>query len=717
MDRPARATARRSLVLRLLLLPLLATFPAACGGGGGGSQAVRDARPPAVVLAFPGTSGLTEATSLAVSGSASDPDGIAQLIVDGVAAASSDGFATWSARVALAAGRNDVALDVVDGRGVRSRTVANAVLRNETTCSDPSDLLVDATRGRLVYSDVTEKRIVALDLATGVHSILADAKHGKGPFTGPFHLEADPTRDRYLAIDLATLIAIDPDSGARTVLSGAGVGSGTAISAATGLAVDSATQSAYLIHQPAGQPELMRVDLATGDRKTISGGGAGSGPDFEFPAGVALVPGGATALVGELLDDALLAVDLATGARSVLSGASRGSGPPLDSPASIAVRGDGALAWVVCRAAILAVNLVTGDRTIVSDATHGAGPLPQQLGTVAVFDAAQEVLAVASASQSNLLRVDAASGDRSALFAARAGSGPSLEFCFGLAHDAAAGRALVATLTPALVAVDLADGSREQLSGGGAGSGEPIDAASRVELDPPSGRAIVIDGFDGTLVAVDLATGQRTRLSGGGAGGGPAFGSIVDFAVDPVRRLAFVTDAGFVGSAIVGRVVAVDLATGERTIVSSDSRGSGPLFESDTQIQVDPARNRVLVVDNESDSLLAVDLVDGDRTLVSGPGAGSGPLWSDPRAFGIALDGGSALVVDFVSAGHDLYVVDLVTGERALALAAAEGEGPRLRNVRKLVALDEQRWLAADHVRSALFLLDLATGDRVIVSQ
>src|SRR5688572_12799555 len=107
---------------KLAVGSIAALLLAACGGGGG-AQAVRDARPPSVQVDFPAAFSSTGATTIAVSGSASDPDGVQALIVGGVAAASSDGFATWSTRVPLVAGVQEIAIDIIDGGGRRTRRV------------------------------------------------------------------------------------------------------------------------------------------------------------------------------------------------------------------------------------------------------------------------------------------------------------------------------------------------------------------------------------------------------------------------------------------------------------------------------------------------------------------------------------------------------------------------------------------------------------------
>uniref|UniRef100_UPI003D0DE51D hypothetical protein n=1 Tax=Haliangium sp. TaxID=2663208 RepID=UPI003D0DE51D len=67
------------------------------------------------------------------------------------------------------------------------------------------------------------------------------------------------------------------------------------------------------------------------------------------------------------------------------------------------------------------------------------------------------------------------------------------------------------------------------------------------------------------------------------------------------------------------------------------------------------ARGRALVVDRSLPALIAVDLDSGDRAVVSAPALGEGPRFTDPRAVLLDDSGSGALVLD-----EDLDAVMLV---------------------------------------------------------
>jgi hypothetical protein len=69
----------------------------ACGGGGGSSTPTTDTVAPAATVVFPPDNAFTDATTLTITGTATDSSSISAVQVNGVDATTSDGFATWQA--------------------------------------------------------------------------------------------------------------------------------------------------------------------------------------------------------------------------------------------------------------------------------------------------------------------------------------------------------------------------------------------------------------------------------------------------------------------------------------------------------------------------------------------------------------------------------------------------------------------------------------------
>ena len=277
-----------------------------------------------------------------------------------------------------------------------------------------------------------------------------------------------------------------------------------------------------------GSTGIWAVDAATGDRVLHEVG--------SWPVVIALHH--ATALAdGTLLLESTNAVQRRNilrydPARGVLTGVSgqvdpgsdetRGAGPSLDPGATalLATRG-GALLYLRRGAGPMRVDLWTGNRSVVSqsaDPAVGSGfPMTRPLDLVFESDAT----------------------------------------------------VLVADAFEGLVRVRLADGGRELAHPGTSF----IEGPYLLDL-LPDGRLVHAHGLESSnaLYAFDPATGRDSLLSGLGRGDGELFVSIHDLVVAP-NGLVYVYDT------VPPTVLAVDPATGDRTVVSGGRDGRGAGFE------------------------------------------------------------------------------------------------------------------------------------------
>jgi hypothetical protein len=309
--------------------------------------------------------------------------------------------------------------------------------------------------------------------------------------------------------------------------------------------------------------DLVQIGATDGRRSMVSSALRGGGSAFAGPEGLALDIDGSV-LVANAFARNLLRVDRATGARTVVSGcedaactSTRGGGPPFLSPRFVARWPDGG--WVVADRsvpgvyALVIVDPVTGNRGVLSGCVDAA--------CTAVI-----------------------------------GGGPPIGRLFGLAVE-------------------------------------------------PGGTVAVADGQ--AVVRVNLATGDRAIVSGctdaacsGVIGDGPTFGEPVDLVVEPDGAL--LVSYRREGAAF-GAIRRVDPVTGARTLVSGCQdtacnmvRGAGPVFVDLFGLATGPA-GVLYASDSILDAVLRIDLASGDRTLVSGCGdatcsaaAGAGPRLGEP---------------------------------------------------------------------------------------
>ncbi|MFI5402081.1 MAG: hypothetical protein ACHQ1G_04020, partial [Planctomycetota bacterium] len=264
----------------------------------------------------------------------------------------------------------------------------------------------------------------------------------------------------------------------------------------------------------------------------------------------------------------------------------------------------------------------------------------------------------------------------------RTGIIPAGPVSVALAPD---GRALVLDVTlRVLFLVDLATGEREPVPAGLA-----PEAPSGLAVD--GARAIVCDVAERALVALDLFTGQWTVLSDDLTGAGAPLERPQAVALLPAGRVA-------VADAIASAVVVVDLATGDRTTLA-------PLTFPPVAVAFDAANGRILALG--SNALVAVDPGTGGVTIVASLGKGGGPLLQGANAVSCDAATGVAYVTDGVLAA--VLAVDPVSGDRTVVSSPAVGSGTPFSLPRGIVP-SGPRLLVADSVLDGLFSVDRASG-------
>lgn len=290
----------------------------------------------------------------------------------------------------------------------------------------------------------------------------------------------------------------------------------------------------------------------------------GNGNSFGSPWGIASEADG-TLVVTD--DESVIRIDPFTGDRSTLSGPRVGSGPELNSSEGIAVEADGSLV-VNLRSRISRIDPVTGDRTIVSSSGGpGSGPAFSYIREIAIE--ADGSLVVTDSGQRSVVRVDPVTGDRTTVSDnISTGSGPRIE--------------------------------------------APVGIAVRDD-----GFLLVTDTQIEAIVLIDPITGDRTILSDTNTGSGPDFVNPIGITIRSDGQL-LVANLGSGGSVDLSQhsAILVDSTTGDRTILSNITTGSGPNFVAPRGI-LEKDDGFIIVVDNWQDALIKVEPATGDRSFLS----------------------------------------------------------------------------------------------------
>jgi sugar lactone lactonase YvrE len=180
------------------------------------------------------------------------------------------------------------------------------------------------------------------------------------------------------------------------------------------------------------------------------------------------------------------------------------------------------------------------------------------------------------------------------------------------------------------------------------------------------GDVIVGDLVDGDSVIyhVDPTTGNRTVISSSSVGSGTNLGEVNSIALEKGGSI-LVVDRG--SGAIPNGIIRIDPVTGNRTTLSSASMGTGQAFSSPVGIAVDSSGN-IFVSDlraNTTSAVVQIDPTSGSRTVFSGGATGGGDTFERPGAIAFDASGNMYVTDDRAAAGGDRIVrVDATNGDR-----------------------------------------------------
>ena len=214
---------------------------------------------------------------------------------------------------------------------------------------------------------------------------------------------------------------------------------------------------------------------------------------------------------------------------------------------------------------------------------------------------------------------------------------------------------------------------------------------------------------DGRLIRIDPATGQQTLISDNTISGPNLFSypSGVDIARDGTL---LITDANNTA------VIAVDPTTGQQSLVS-DNTISGPnLLDAPSAIKIDPA-GRILVADQESDSVVAINRATGQQTLVSNNAVSGPDLFAAPSDIDVQPAQNRIVVADPFADANNGAVIGLDTyGEQTFISNNTINTGTDyFANPASLTLDNSGQIVVADYSTAAVLRID-GTGQQVLIS-
>jgi|GEM_PF-3180929 len=181
-----------------------------------------------------------------------------------------------------------------------------------------------------------------------------------------------------------------------------------------------------------------------------------------------------------------------------------------------------------------------------------------------------------------------------------------------------------------------------------------------------TGDLLGADAGVSAIVQITAGSGNRSTVTGNGVGAGVTIQKPCSVACAPDGSVFYLE----AGASVTKGVVAVDVATGLRTLVSGGLSGSGTAFVQPGSMCWDKSTGTLLVVDLGTSSstcgILRVNPLTGARVFVTGNGAGSGAAISVPKFVTCAPNG---LIYYFETAGANanrIMSCNPLTGVRAV---------------------------------------------------
>lgn len=636
-----------------LFVSFFVLFNAGCGGGsdseadtGTDTDTGTDNEKPTAQIVFPPMDSIFPGDKLNVRGTAADDGSVAGVTVNGVAASSSDGFATWTVELPLSMGANALVVSVEDNDGETSDNAASVSV-------------------------------------TGVPPILG----------GPTGIKIDTANNRALVLDSAydALFSVDLDSGERTLISSAMKGNGPEFRTPLNLDINADATTAYVAD--ASLPGIVKVDIATGNRTVISSNTMGTGPTFGVIRDVALDEDGGRLFVASPGTDgwALIAVDLVTGDRAqVYFEYTVGMGYDVISY-PMAIEWDPYYSTAVI--AGLFGNIVTIDTRTRVRTTHTDAAMREAHGTIfdiAVDQTHDSSIFVLGQGGRAVLTTLLLWGETRVLSDDTQGEGRALNTGNPIAFRN--NRLLVGDLhAGAIISVE-ADGNRVALTSLDdmrVGSGPAIGEASIALFTESTGAALVWDRSNDGIFSIDLATGVRTAIT-----------ENADLSPDAL----VIDEANSRVIAMKNRPLQLwemPIGGGGFTSLDVPYSGNGHFI---TAALADAPRNRILYSTYDSGELRAVSLDDFNISVVSGGAVGSGVALREPAA--LALDIKNDRVLSAASVPFELQAVGLSDGNRSTLLANGSNANPEIIGVNAMLVKGEYAYLldgsAGRLIRAAL---------------
>lgn len=192
-----------------------------------------------------------------------------------------------------------------------------------------------------------------------------------------------------------------------------------------------------------------------------------------------------------------------------------------------------------------------------------------------------------------------------------------------------------------------------------------------LQFDPTGSRWLAVDAARQALLQLDLDTdpnpGVKTVLAGGVAGVGLGVDLVIpeDMVIDSVGNRALVVDSELQAIVAIPLVAVGFEATAERSIISSATvPDANNVFAKPVAIEINAAADTAYVLDAENMAIIAVNLASGTRTITADNTSPGTPKFIRPIDIVLQESAGRLLVSDAGVSG--ILAIDIASGTRSI---------------------------------------------------
>lgn len=743
-------------ISRYLALACTLMALTACGGGGGSSspdsaetpstggspggddpgddgEVGEGSNPPngtsEAEITFPAAGALATRSLTVIRGVARDDEGISEVLVNGVSASvvstqaagqgswksdpslslatgSADTEVQWTAQVQVAPGDNEVSVTVTDGQG---NTTSSADTTTLSYLDVPIEFSLDADRNRVIgissayTSEGHVRRLLAYDYLNDIQTVLMD----KIDSYEPSCYRPDTQEFYHVLFEAGNTLVLhsyqeSTDSDMlvmSTQVDPASEGYVDAIYTGN-LVCGSGNDSVYLLLNYAdpnnsgfAKSTILEFDVADDEVRVLTETDPAANPTW-LSNNIALTSTGLISLAGQ--NWPLTLIDLQTGTRSELT-------PGLGVDAFVlAEYSTTDFVYAVDFEGVHEIdvaNRTSTNRSVVDESDPYAF---SQFRRVA-FDSENNRVIVSDSDLDSLIAVDLDTGERSELLARSVGAGAKMIAPRAMAISADMTKAYIAddggNVAEKLFEVDLTTGNRVQL---GDLSSVQSHIVAGLAIDEANGLVYV--AFNDEIVEVNIESGLVTTIASNSVGSGLLLSGVSAVLLDSENDRLLLADA------VEESVLAIDLSTQERTLVSSEgAKGDGPGFQNINSIAFSADKQFLYASNQLGENIMSVELATGNRQLVLDECLDN----SGSNVLGV----GETLMQVLMDVENDRL---LIRGDNILSLELADNSCSVLQDFDGTGLLDLQ-FGSPEHLFAVAFKslgqYDLETGDFVIISK